>query len=110
QQRDLRPLALLECPQLLLELGLFGGRQRASEVGDARFELGNRDDVSGRHRRGKSHRETQREAAKGVPACAHGSGALQRAGAALKSTDGGFEIAASFSTVKLGFTWCENIF
>ena len=35
---------------------------------------------------------------------------LAGGGAALKSTVGGREIAASFSTAKFGFTSCENIF
>ena len=120
QHRDLRALALLERGQLLLERRLLLGGQRAGEIGDPRLER--------RHRLSPARSAADADSTSSsaaVPPGAHARCVFHRAAVARlgrrrgalapapqpvpKSTVGGVAIAASFSTVKFGFTSKSNI-
>ncbi len=99
QHRDLAALAALEIAQLGIQRLYLGSGQRAGEIGDARFERRHRDLGSER----KAHQQDGDEA---EPAFEHQRDyCLAGAPGLPKSTVGGFEIAFSSSTLKLGLTW-----
>ena len=121
QHRDLAALGLLERPQLRLERGRLVGLQRSGQVGDRRTERRDRDQPL--LRAGRWAQPAARPRLQPLPRCdaamyreIRASGHPRRVsrGAAVaqfvagagfaKSTVGGFAIAASFSTVKFGFT------
>ena len=104
QHRDLAALLGLEGGELGLDAVDHAARQGSREVGDPRRER-RHCDLGARGERGQN--EEQR--CRGVPQWAGAAGgalsdAPVPAGEPPKSTLGGLEIAASFSTAKFGFT------
>ena len=100
QHRDLRALALLERRELAFQLGLLAGRQRAGEIGDPRLQ-----------RRYRLQRPAASAAprAAGPPAARTGQQRADHCAAEIHRR-AAWRIAASFSTVKFGFTSWSNIF
>ena len=121
QHRDLRALARLERGELFFERRLLRGGERAREIGDARLERRQR------HLRVAAGACPASSSASVTPRGFHASRqfssrAAASAGAALSTgaagcdgvevsnvTAGAVEIAASFCTVKFGFTSKSNM-
>ena len=91
EHRDLRAFARLEIGEASLELRLLGRGKRTRQVSHTRRKRRDR-----LQRREQQRRRDQDGESKRV---------MPDHGFVSNSTVGGFEISASFSTVKFGFTW-----